>query len=316
MSGKQCLSHSIDTFTLKTYLFISTTFALDHAPDTDNDNDATGSESEDGGRDRGSEKDSVQDSECESIRSREGPATKEDGNCDVWDDPWELYESTCKSPTYLAMHVSPLIVSAAHPPSPSPSPFLVSLPSLPPSSTTAPCTAPDLTAAMPTTTPGPAGTSETQAKEASATVQAATPSSVTNSEALSSSFVTIPQQTPQANPNPSVISMRQQQIWKALDLQLNACTCGVNITDIEIQEGKNVMQCHVPGCETIWVSAYFAPLLAPTVSNQGTLLSFIKNAWAMNLHHESGLVRAVRQAPHTIVVYRGSIEVLLLNMVA
>ena len=52
---------------------------------------------EDEGQDRGSDKDSGQDSECESARSREGPATKENGNRDVWDDPWELYESAPKS---------------------------------------------------------------------------------------------------------------------------------------------------------------------------------------------------------------------------
>ena len=162
--------------------------------------------------------------------------------------------------------------------------------------------APDLTAATVTTTP--VGPSETQAEEASAAVQAATSvtslsaadtqtlpatnvmptmvvasnSPATNTEAPSPSFATITQQTPQANTGPSVISTRRQRIRKALDLQLNACTCGVTITDTEIQEGKNVMQCHAPGCETVWVSAYFPPLFAPNVSDQGTLLSFIRNA--------------------------------------
>ena len=88
-------------FTLKPYLSSSTTSALDHPPDAGDDNDAQDDaadfESENGGRDRGSDKDSGQDSESESARSREGPATKEDGDRDVWDDPWELYESARKS---------------------------------------------------------------------------------------------------------------------------------------------------------------------------------------------------------------------------
>ena len=77
-----------------------------------------------------------------------------------------------------------------------------------------------------------------------------------------------------------------------------------------------MMQCHAPGCETVWVSAYFTPLFAPNVSNQVTLLSFIRNAWNMNQHHESGLATAVRQALGAVTVHRGSTGVLLLNMVA
>ena len=72
--------------------------------------------------------------------------------------------------------------------------------------------------------------------------------------------------------SPSVIGTRRQRVRKALDLQLNACTCGVTITDIEISEGKNVMKCHAPGCETVWVSGYFA-LLAPSPLLTFTLLT-------------------------------------------
>ena len=220
---------------------------------------------------------------------------------------------------------------------------------------------PHLTAATAATTP--AGTSESQAEEASAVVHAAAPSSVPslkaadtqtvtasvltntmatsllsanvvplvvpstalasnlpptteNDEAPSHSFTSTPQQTPQANLNPTVIRMQRQQIQKVLDLQLNVCTCGVTIMDVEIQEGKSVMQCHVPGCETVWVSAYFTPLFAPNVSNQITLLSFIRNAWNMSQHRESGLATAVKQALHTVAMHSSSIGVLLLNMVA
>ncbi|KAH9159215.1 hypothetical protein EDB89DRAFT_1916562, partial [Lactarius sanguifluus] len=45
---------------------------------------------------------------------------------------------------------------------------------------------------------------------------------------------------------------RRHRIRKAHVLQLNACICGVTITDIEIQEGKGVMKCNAPGCETVW----------------------------------------------------------------
>jgi hypothetical protein len=59
-------------------------------------------------------------------------------------------------------------------------------------------------------------------------------------------------------------STRRHRIRKAYVLQLNACTCGVTITNPEIQEGKTVMKCSTPGCETIWVSAkltYIARIL-------------------------------------------------------
>lgn len=54
-------------------------------------------------------------------------------------------------------------------------------------------------------------------------------------------------------PEPSEGTRRQRR-RKADLLQLNACTCGVTITDPEIQEGKGIMNCSTPGCETVWVS--------------------------------------------------------------
>ncbi|KAH9004151.1 hypothetical protein EDB86DRAFT_3208354 [Lactarius hatsudake] len=53
-----------------------------------------------------------------------------------------------------------------------------------------------------------------------------------------------------------VQTTRRHRIRKAHVLQLNACICGVTITDIEIQEGKGVMKCNAPGCETVWSRAW------------------------------------------------------------
>ena len=41
---------------------------------------------------------------------------------------------------------------------------------------------------------------------------------------------------------------------KANVLNLNACICGITITDREIQDNETVMMFRVPGCETVWVS--------------------------------------------------------------
>ena len=67
------------------------------------------------------------------------------------------------------------------------------------------------------------------------------------------------QQAPQGNTGaPGIedaVGTRRRRVRKAHDLQLNACICGVTITDLEIEEGKTVMKCHAPGCETVWVSS-------------------------------------------------------------
>ena len=44
---------------------------------------------------------------------------------------------------------------------------------------------------------------------------------------------------------------------KANVIHLNQCTCGITITDAQIQEGVNVMWCGVQGCETVWVHHSF-----------------------------------------------------------
>lgn len=56
---------------------------------------------------------------------------------------------------------------------------------------------------------------------------------------------------------PSGEGTRRHRIRKAYVLELNACTCGVTITDKEIEELKGVMKCCTPGCETVWVSVEF-----------------------------------------------------------
>lgn len=176
------------------------------------------------------------------------------------------------SPTeHNLVHAAPIFSPAACPPSPSPSHIL------PPSHTTAPdpttamaitpTLAPTITRAETTTTNAlaNAATLSTPTAAVSPTMGLATssePPPNTNAEVPTSSFTIEPQQTPQVDPGSmfggpsggsSVIGTRRQRIRKALDLQLNACTCGVTITDLEIQEGQGVMKCHTPGCETVWV---------------------------------------------------------------
>ena len=58
--------------------------------------------------------------------------------------------------------------------------------------------------------------------------------------------------SPELGPEPAV-STRSRRLRKAIVLSLNMCTCGVMITDSEIDAGKNIMKCRVPGCETVWV---------------------------------------------------------------
>jgi hypothetical protein len=55
-----------------------------------------------------------------------------------------------------------------------------------------------------------------------------------------------------AVPEPAV-STRGRRLRKANILSLNMCTCGVTITDSEIDAGINIMKCRVLGCETVWV---------------------------------------------------------------
>jgi hypothetical protein len=66
------------------------------------------------------------------------------------------------------------------------------------------------------------------------------------------------QQAPQGNTSAPVIGdttgTQHHRVRKADFLQLNACICGVTVMELEIQEGKGVMKCCTPGCETVWVS--------------------------------------------------------------
>jgi hypothetical protein len=66
------------------------------------------------------------------------------------------------------------------------------------------------------------------------------------------------QQAPQGNTSAPVIGdttgTQRHRVRKADFLQLNACICGVTVMELEIQEGKGVMKCCTPGCETVWVS--------------------------------------------------------------
>lgn len=54
-----------------------------------------------------------------------------------------------------------------------------------------------------------------------------------------------------------MVHTRARRTRKAHIINLNACDCGVTITDSEIEQGESVMRCRVPGCETVWVSAMF-----------------------------------------------------------
>ena len=49
-----------------------------------------------------------------------------------------------------------------------------------------------------------------------------------------------------------VASVRPRQ-RKANVLNLNACICGLTITEHETEDNR-VMRCQVPGCKTVWVS--------------------------------------------------------------
>jgi hypothetical protein len=57
------------------------------------------------------------------------------------------------------------------------------------------------------------------------------------------------------------VSTRGRRLRKANVLSLNMCTCGVTITDSEINAGTNIMKCRVLGCETVWVRSSFSAVL-------------------------------------------------------
>jgi hypothetical protein len=68
-----------------------------------------------------------------------------------------------------------------------------------------------------------------------------------------------PSALPQALPDPVVlaaVSTRGRRLRKANVLSLNMCTCGITITESEINAGTDVMRCRVPGCETVWVCSF------------------------------------------------------------
>lgn len=117
--------------------------------------------------------------------------------------------------------------------------------------------------------------------------------------------------TPSAAPQASTTAAegssrtRVRRTRKAHLLQLNACVCGVTITDGEIQQGDTVMRCRVPGCETVWVSA---ALSLYHYVLQLMKFSFTKIVWTMNTHRNSGPVKAARQERREVaaVVMRSS----------
>ena len=91
--------------------------------------------------------------------------------------------------------------------------------------------------------------------------------------------------------------MRGCRIRKAKVLDLNACNCGVTITDEEIQRGDSIMRCRVAGCETVWVSCLIILAFIGSTSYHiplGIIVSsFIKLVWDMITCQSSGLVKAV-----------------------
>jgi len=45
-----------------------------------------------------------------------------------------------------------------------------------------------------------------------------------------------------------------QHFHKTRQFDLSACECGHEVSNTEIEKGDTIMQCKVPGCETVWVS--------------------------------------------------------------
>ena len=199
------------------------------------------------------------------------------------DHDWELYSAHkflqldihWEPAEHKLVHAAPiflpLFLPAAHLPLPSPSH------TLPPSSTMAEIQT-SVTTATASTLDAPANAvtlshpmTTIEPTMALATSSDPLPNILT--KVSTSTFATEPQQTPQVDPGPvfggpsggssvrTLVRMHCQQIRKALDLQLNACTCGVTIMDLEIQERQGMMKCHTPGCETVWVCSISLPCL-------------------------------------------------------
>ncbi|KAH8998726.1 hypothetical protein EDB83DRAFT_2534083 [Lactarius deliciosus] len=104
-----------------------------------------------------------------------------------------------------------------------------------------------------TATPPPTATIPT----APVSTQARTPEPTPNMDTAPPPVLFAGTSTSQGGPSGSAlggtVGTRQHRVRKAYVLQLNTCTCGITITDLEIQKGKNVMKCHAPGCETVWI---------------------------------------------------------------
>jgi hypothetical protein len=49
----------------------------------------------------------------------------------------------------------------------------------------------------------------------------------------------------------------EQCVRKSCTLYLNACICGSEVSEVEINKGDTVMRCKVLGCETQWVHKNF-----------------------------------------------------------
>lgn len=70
----------------------------------------------------------------------------------------------------------------------------------------------------------------------------------------------LPGALPDPLPDP-VVSTQGRRLRKANLLSLNMCTCGITITEAEIDAGTDVMRCRIQGCETIWVCSGHSCLL-------------------------------------------------------
>ena len=189
------------------------------------------------------------------------PSAPSPGGCPPVLKPTSLADAAgrCTTPEETTNHSD--VVSLAAPPSPSaPSPGNSPSVSKPtsladiansraaPEETTTTCPAPSPARAA------PQASSRLAPREASRGATA-----VTTTPAVTLSATTT------ANPGPqqsnegileSVAHTRTRRIRKAQVLHLNACDCGVTITDDEIQQGDNLMKCRVAGCETVWVSPF------------------------------------------------------------
>ena len=62
------------------------------------------------------------------------------------------------------------------------------------------------------------------------------------------------------------VSSRGRRLRKANVLSLNMCTCGVTITDSEINTRTDIMRCRVLGCKTVWVGSFFTALFFPVLT--------------------------------------------------